>query len=242
MRPRLLPFFAVTAILATASFVKAETKWPWPSDVFNPSPQGNAAGQFDYYALVLSWSPTYCSDAPRTDDTQCNRPDGKRFSFVLHGLWPQYQKGYPESCRTARRPFVPQPTIQSMLDVMPARGLIIHEYRKHGTCSGLDANGYFGLARRLFQSIKIPERFKNPFEAQFASPAEVATEFLRANQGLTPDMLSVACGGAGNRLREIRFCYSKDGKPVSCGQNENQRKLCSASSMYIPPVRSNAAR
>jgi ribonuclease T2 len=60
-------------------------------------------GQFDYYALVLSWSPTYCNEG-HDEDTQCNRRDGGRYSFVLHGLWPQYESGYPRDCRTQRRP------------------------------------------------------------------------------------------------------------------------------------------
>lgn len=229
-----------------------DTPWPserfnqkrdneWPSDErSNPQEERNAAGQFDYYALVLSWSPSYCSGAGDNDDQQCNRSDGKRFSFILHGLWPQYEKGYPQDCRTARRPFVPQPLIESMLDIMPSSRLVIHEYRKHGTCSGLQPDGYFSTSRRLFSSIRIPDRYKNPFEAQFVSPEEVINNFTHANPQIEPDMMAVACGGAGNRLKEIRFCFSKDGTPRSCGANENQRRMCSADRVFVPPVRSTA--
>jgi ribonuclease T2 len=212
----------------------------WPSDRFNTSQERNVAGQFDYYALVLSWSPSYCSTAGENADEQCNRNDGKRFSFVLHGLWPQYDKGYPEMCRTARKPFVPQPLMDRMLDIMPSTSLIVHEYRKHGVCSGLQPDEYFGTARRLFTSIRVPERYSNPFEAQFLSPDQVVSDFTRANPQLTADMMAVACGGAGSRLKEIRFCFSKDGKPRNCGDNENQRRMCSANRMFVPPVRSVA--
>ena len=146
--------------------------------------QRNVAGQFDYYALVLSWSPTYCAEKGDNDRMQCNRSDGRRYSFVLHGLWPQYERGYPSDCELPRRPFVPQPVIDSMLDVMPSRGLVIHEYRAHGTCSGLDPAPYFSTARRLFDGIKIPERFRNPFQSQYVSPSDIRNEFLRANPGL----------------------------------------------------------
>ena len=145
--------------------------------------QRNVAGQFDYYALVLSWSPTYCAEKGDNDRMQCNRSDGRRYSFVLHGLWPQYERGYPSDCELPRRPFVPQPVIDSMLDVMPSRGLVIHEYRAHGTCSGLDPAPYFSTARRLFDGIKIPERFRNPFQSQYVSPSDIRNEFLRANPG-----------------------------------------------------------
>ncbi len=223
---------------ATATF--AQQRAPWPSERFNPPAQRNVAGEFDYYALVMSWSPTYCSDASERDDQQCNRADGRRFAFILHGLWPQYEKGYPGMCRTARRPFVSQPVIDGMLDIMPSRGLIIHEYRKHGTCSGLQPENYFATARQLFSGIRVPERFKNPFETQFMSPREVISDFTRLNPQIKPDMMAIACGGSGNRLKEIRFCFTKDGTPRSCGSNEDQRRMCSADRIFVPPVRSTA--
>ena len=90
--------------------------------------QQGKPGDFDYYALVLSWSPSYCADTGAgRGDPQCasNRP----FAFVLHGLWPQYARGFPDSCRTAFNPFVPRPVIDGMLDIMPSPKLAIHEYR-----------------------------------------------------------------------------------------------------------------
>jgi ribonuclease T2 len=154
--------------------------------------QQNVPGQFDYYALVLSWSPTYCADDGRDDDTQCNRRDGWRYSFVLHGLWPQYESGYPSNCRLPRRPFVPDQVINSMLDIMPSRGLVIHEYRTHGTCSGMDPMSYFTTAHRLFDRINIPERFRNPFEPQILSALDVQRAFLEANPQFRPNMIAVA--------------------------------------------------
>ncbi len=201
----------------------------------------NVAGQFDYYALVLSWSPTHCasSNNPR-DDLQCNRRDGRRYNFVLHGLWPQYERGYPSDCPTRERPFVPNNVVDRMLDIMPAKGLIIHEYRKHGTCSGLDPAGYFDLARQLYNRIRVPERYINPFDVQFVAPEELMREMIAANPELKPDMMAVSCGGPGNRLNEIRICYTRNGQLRSCGNNENQRRMCAARQMYVPPVRSTA--
>lgn len=199
----------------------------------------NVAGEFDYYALVLSWSPTHCAEAT-DDEMQCNRRDGRRFNFVLHGLWPQYEKGYPQDCRTARRPFVPQPLIDSMLDIMPSQRLVIHEFRKHGVCSGLSADAYFSLARRLYKSIRIPEDFKNPFEQQTIEPRQLANALIRTNPGLNPENFGIVCGGQGSRLKEIRICYNKDGTLRPCGANEDQRRLCNAARMFVPPVRSTA--
>jgi ribonuclease T2 len=59
----------------------------------------NAPGEFDFYVLSLSWSPSFCEAASergnsgRSQQAQCG---GRPFSFVVHGLWPQYERGFPE--------------------------------------------------------------------------------------------------------------------------------------------------
>lgn len=201
----------------------------------------SVAGRFDYYTLALSWSPSHCAGLTKGDyDPQCHRRDGKRFSFILHGLWPQFERGYPEYCPTKERAFVPQSTIDRMQDIMPSPRLVIHQFRKHGTCSGLTPDGYFDLSRKAFAKVKIPQRFNNPPEPFFVSPKDVVREMVEINPGLKPDMLSVVCGGPGNRLREVRVCFSREGEFRTCGQNENQRRQCSADRMFVPPVREGA--
>lgn len=210
------------------------------SDDRSSDREHNIAGEFDYYALVMSWSPSYCSEKDSGDyDPQCDRQDGRRYAFVLHGLWPQYERGYPERCHTRRKPFVPQPVIDNMLDIMPSPKLVIHEFKKHGTCSGLNPAAYFEMSRKLFRKIQIPERYTNPYEAVFVSPGEIEDDFIDENPDLKPDMLAISCGGAGNRLKEIRVCFTKGGDLRSCGNNEDQRRLCNAQKMYLPPVRSS---
>ncbi len=122
-----------------------------------------------------------------------------------------------------------------MLDIMPSRGLIIHEYRAHGTCSGLDPDRYFQTAHRLFDGIAIPERFRNPQQSQSVSPADVRNAFLSANPGLSAGMIGIVCGSG--RLKEVRLCLTKDGRPRSCGDNESPRKLCNADQVSVPPTR-----
>jgi ribonuclease T2 len=199
------------------------------------------AGVFDYYALVLSWSPSYCADPQRRgDDPQCDRRDGRRYAFVLHGLWPQYERGYPSYCATRDRPFVPRVVIDRMLDIMPSPRLVIHEYRRHGTCSALGAAEYFELSRNLFAKLKIPARYVDPVRPLFVAPSELVNEFVAANPSLRPDMIAVECRGPGNRLRAVRICYTREGDFRACGANEDPRRLCAADKMYVPPVRTGA--
>ena len=123
------------------------------------------------------------------------------------------------------------------MDIMPSKGLIIHEYRAHGTCSGLNPEDYFALSRQLYDKIKIPTAYQSPGKAQMIKPADLIAQFTTANPELKRNMLAVVCRGSGHRLREIRICFTREGALRSCGYNENQRKLCSASRMFVPPVR-----
>ena len=161
---------------------------------------------------------------------------------MLHGLWPQHERGWPQDCRSADRGWVPAPVADRMLDIMPSKKLVFHEYRKHGTCSGLGVDGYFDLARRLYDKVKIPRRFVGLTDDRFTiAPGELVREFLAANPQLKPDMIAVQCGGTGNRLKEVRVCFDKGGDFRSCGRNEDQAKLCTADRMYVPPVRTGGS-
>jgi ribonuclease T2 len=199
-------------------------------------------GMFDYYALVLSWSPSYCASSRDSNDLQCQRRDGRRFAFVLHGLWPQFEKGWPQDCPTPDRGFVPRPVAQHMLDIMPSEKLVFHEYRKHGVCSGLNVDAYFDLARQLFSKIKIPERYQQVNDNRlFVSPGELVHDFIAANPQMKADMIAIECGGPGNRLKQVRVCFDRGGEFRACGRNEDQKKMCAADRIFIPPMRAGAA-
>lgn len=194
--------------------------------------RNEASGDFDYYTLALSWSPTWCQTEGRSEGArQC---EGRPRAFVLHGLWPQHERGWPESCYSGQRPWVPERVIDDMIDIMPGKGLIIHQYAKHGTCSDLPPEDYFDAARRAFESIRVPERFQRLDRPLEVTPEEVESAFLNANPGLRADMLAVTCGP--QRLREVRICFSKDLEPTACGPNEDQARLCRRPQVRVPPV------
>src|ERR1700719_2596374 len=159
-------------------------------------------GEFDFYVLSLSWSPSFCeSGGRRGGNEQC---DGERpFAFVVHGLWPQYDRGFPENC-IQPAPWVQSKLIRSMLDLMPARKLVIHEWQTHGTCSGLDAERFFATVRTAREKINIPPRFVRLNDYTMVSPDEVEDAFIAANPGLAHEMIAVTC----NRryLSEVRIC------------------------------------
>lgn len=190
----------------------------------------HTAGEFDYYVLSLSWSPAYCLDAPSS--SQCN--GSRAYGFVVHGLWPQDERGWPERCDRSR---VPDGVVTGMLDLMPARGLVYHEWQNHGTCSGLSPEDYFRLVRTARATIKVPEEFARPGSAIEREPAAVAASFVRANPRLSTESVVVDCsGGSAPRLREVRICLDRDLKPRACSSDAS-RANCRAPTLIVPPVR-----
>jgi ribonuclease T2 len=194
----------------------------------------NRAGQFDFYVLALSWSPTYCEAANDRgrgqNDRQCNT--ARPFSFVVHGLWPQYEKGFPEFCQVPA-PRLSRDTVSSMLDLMPSPRLVFNEWDKHGTCSGLNAYGYFETVRKARAIVKIPDAYLELKAPLTVTPDEVEEAFVEANPGLGRRAIAVTCDS--RRLREVRVCLSKDLKFRDCA--ETDRRSCRRNKLVMPPVR-----
>ena len=209
----------------------------WASGAATAS-QHREPGDFAYYVLALSWSPTFCASRGNRDPLQCN--SRHRYDFVVHGLWPQYRKGWPQFCEAgvARlRETLPEAIVDSMLDIMPSRDLVRHQWYKHGTCTGLTPGEYFALTRRLHDAIRIPARYVEPASSIEVSVGRIVADFVATNRGLTPAMISLDCGNRRDtaRLAELRICFSRDGAPVACGDNERRR--CRAARLVLPPAR-----
>jgi ribonuclease T2 len=193
----------------------------------------NKPGEFDYYALVLGWAPSYCrSEGRLRKDAECDA--AKPRAFVLHGLWPQYDKGWPEDCPTPKRLWVPSQVIEEMRDIMPSKGLVIHEYRTHGTCSGLEPAQYFNVARELYERVSVPASLLASDSERILSADEIESEFASANPWLKPEMMSVSCRG--EDLLDVRVCFGRDLFPRRCGTNESEKRLCPSSKIAVPPV------
>ncbi len=190
------------------------------------------AGEFDYYVLALSWSPTYCRSAgKRADPLQCKATKPHR--FIVHGLWPQYERGWPDFCRTdMRRPSYH--TISDILDIMPSRGLAAHQWRKHGTCTGLTPDGYFDLTRRAYERVKIPAAFNTLNRPGKIAPDGVEKAFRLANPGLKDAAMAVTC--TKGFLKEVQICLDRDLNFRSCRAVD--RSGCRARKVTVaPPAR-----
>lgn len=193
--------------------------------------EGEPAGEFDYYVLSLSWSPTWCAlEGAARGSPQC--AEGAGHGWTLHGLWPQYDRGWPSHCRTAEANPSRSETA-AMADIMGSPGLAWYQWKKHGRCSGLSAPRYFATARRAYQAIRRPEAFRK-LPGAIKLPASVVEEaFLEANPRLEPDMLTITC--AGGRIQEVRLCLTRDLDPRTCGDDIIED--CTLRDALMEPIR-----
>lgn len=184
-------------------------------------------GDFDFYVLALSWSPTYCA-SEGANRSECRGE--QRRGFVLHGLWPQYERGYPESCPTDFALRVPDQLARSMLDIMPSVGLVGHQWRKHGTCTGLDQEAYFEAARTAHSRVAVPDALRRPSDDLQTSAQAIEAAFVAANPGLSPAGIAVACKA--NRLVEVRVCLTETLAFRSCREVDDRG--CRSPRLEVP--------
>jgi len=123
------------------------------------------------YLLALTWQPAFCEGRPRKKECKTqtrNRYDAKHWS--LHGLWPQprnntycnvsdVDKGIDRNKKwhLLEPVKLSQKTAQALAFTMPgmASNLHRHEWIKHGTCYGKDAEAYYA------DSIYLTEQINN---------------------------------------------------------------------------------
>ncbi|MGA2249669.1 ribonuclease T2 family protein [Terracidiphilus sp.] len=190
-----------------------------------PNPRLAAATGFDFYLLNLSWSPEYCHSHPEA--AEC----ASHSTFVLHGLWPQNKDGsYPQNCGNGPGSQT-GPDASRFSDIYPEPGLLEHEWRTHGTCSGLSANDFFSAARSAYQSVKIPSQLTNLSSQTSLSPEQIAALFTQATPGLSRESIAISCGH--NYLTAVAICLNKSLHPIACPAVRS----CRANSVRIAPPR-----
>ena len=154
------------------------------------------------------------------------------YKWILHGLWPQYHQGWPDYCKTNERP-PSRAMTQAMTDIMGTSGLAWHQWKKHGTCSGLSAADYFATSREAYGQIVQPTVL-NPLDELVRVPASVIEEaFIKANPQFQRDMITITCKQS--YIQEARVCLSKGLEPVPCGRDVIRD--CTLTNALFPPSR-----
>lgn len=191
-----------------------------------PRSQGQA-GEFDFYVLSLSWSPTFCLTHP--DNEQCS---GKGYGFVLHGLWPQYARGgWPASCDVPSR-LSPEDLVKGA-SLFPTQSLLRHEWAKHGTCSGLGPSAYLDKTDAALGAVNIPQQLQ-PFNVPtYLQAKEIEELFRQSNPAMGSHGVAVICKG--KVLSEVRVCLSKELRFAGCPRSVKTQ--CRDGEIRIPTQR-----
>ena len=192
--------------------------------------EGEPPGGHDYYVLALSWQPSWC--AAEGDDRGAPGCAREGLGWTLHGLWPQYEDGWPSWCPADRA----GPTARearAMEDVMGSPTLALHQWRKHGSCSGLSGADYLALSRLAYERIERPAVLRRVREPLRIDPSVVEAAFLEVNPGLEPDGITITCRDG--RIAEARVCLTRDLEPRGCGADV--ARDCDLSGARLEPVR-----
>lgn len=112
----------------------------------------------DSSLLVVTWGPSLCAVEPANSGCRSGHVEGLGRTFVLHGLWPQPSTeqycDVPKGVSDRKRDPVQLPDdIRARLQNMMSDPALLptHEWYAHGTCSGVGAGEYFGVATQLAQ-------------------------------------------------------------------------------------------
>ena len=165
------------------------------------------------YTLALSWSPEFCRfrDDEARHARQCSGRAG-RFAFVVHGLWPNGARGWPQWCPTRRQPS--EAEVRASLCMTPDTSLIAHEWARHGSCMTPSPDAYLQVTRILWNSLRIPD-YDALSRRDGLTAGQVRRAFADANPHWEPEHIGLVVSGRG-WMREMRLCYGTDFMPTRC--------------------------
>lgn len=199
-----------------------------PAPKVQPKPK-SAKG--DGYILALTWSPAFCvSEDPEGETAQCRIGAAK--GLLVHGLWPESRSGSAEYCNTSEPERLPDDLAKRVRGYMPDLGLARHEWKKHGSCSGLSQRDYFNTMERAYRAFNQPSVLEQVSYSRTLSRNDVVKSITKANPALPANAIALQCGRKGV-LSEIRLCLDDTLSPVACAANSGRG--CPATVTILPP-------
>ncbi|MFM5908022.1 MAG: ribonuclease T2 family protein [Novosphingobium sp.] len=165
------------------------------------------------FILAASWSPEYCNTNRQARTTmQCSGTAG-RFGFILHGLWPEADRGAPPQwCGASQRPSLAE--LRRNLCMTPSPELLEHEWAKHGSCMASTPEAYFAAAREAWGRIAWPDADRLSRKPGLTA-GDFRKAFMAANPGWPANSVSIRLSQSG-WLREVHLCFSERRKPEAC--------------------------
>lgn len=184
--------------------------------------------EIDHYVLALSWQPAFCeSNRDRPECQHLDKSDLAAGHLTLHGLWPNDKPGAgptycgvepatrdldaPQSWCELPEPVLSPQTRELLTPRMPGTESCLdrHEWIKHGTCAGTNADRYFGSALRLTEAIDQLRMSKLIGESvgRYVNRQQLIAAFEEAFRAGSAKAITFRCAekGADSYLLEIRI-------------------------------------
>jgi ribonuclease T2 len=220
----------IAALLATLTACTSAPR-PTHSEDFSRSKreyatsQQQASADFDYYLLSLSWAPNFCATHSGSAN-ECGT--GRNVAFVVHGLWPQSERGrLDEHCQHTSP--VSAEVVRYAINFYPDAGLVQHEWQCHGIYSGLSARDYFTAAGHAYQSLQIPPSVATLTQDTQLRASALTRQFEQAN-GAPEGSFVTSCHDG--ELVAVEACFTKDLKLRACSPAQ---RGCSGSLLLRAP-------
>ncbi|KAG9408621.1 hypothetical protein AC1031_020474 [Aphanomyces cochlioides] len=198
-----------------------------PAAVIASSHGHGSSGSFDFYVFSQSWQPYFCT----TGNYQgCENPtDFMSSSLTIHGLWPNYHSGgYPSFCggSALTQSDIDQVGADSVAQYWPdvktgGWTFIANEWKKHGTCSGLDPASYIQAAINIETQLGTPSIISSNVGSS-VSYSDLLNAYGTGN-------VALLCAGSDNALSEVRTCYDTTYNQITCPSSILNEDTCSQS-------------
>jgi ribonuclease T2 len=135
-----------------------------------------------------------------------------------------------ENCAPGR-PVSSRDIVQQMLPFMPDAGLIQHEWRTHGSCSGLTAEEYFANVKWAAEKIRVPNLYQSLHHALTTTPGEIERRFAAVNHLRGTAAIRVQCRAG--EVRGVLICITKELQPRACSWSVRD---CRAGELFMRPL------
>ena len=164
------------------------------------------------YTLALSWAPEFCRfrESQTRHARQCSGRGG-RFGFVVHGLWPDSGRSWPQWCGG---PDLRAADLRKNLCISPDAALIARQWAKHGTCMTQRPATYLKVTRILYNGLQWPDFVRISREDNLTA-GTIRTRLADANPGWFAEAVGVRLNERG-WLQELRLCYDARFMPQAC--------------------------
>lgn len=173
------------------------------------------------WVLALSWSPEFCYQKSKEGSSDKFSQCAENKAFVVHGLWPEKEVSH---CLSENE--ISQRALQEASDVFADKGLMRHEWKKHGACSGLNSDEYFSKAEAAFRALNLETENSQEKTLDKESYLE---ELKKRNPSLNPQNVALMCSG--RHLRELRVCLDSAFKMTAC--SSSLRSSCPRGTLVI---------